>query len=95
MNLDLDDRIIPNGEYREALNVQVSTSEDSDVGSVQNILGNTLRDRIDSSQNIVIPDDSICVGEIADEKNNKLYYIIQSTTSSGIIEYDITTDQNQ
>ena len=95
MNLDLDDRIIPNGEYREALNVQVSTSEDSDVGSVQNILGNTLRDRIDSSQNIVIPDDSICVGQIADEKNNKLYYIIQSTTSSGIIEYDITTDQNQ
>ena len=46
MNLDLDDRIIPNGEYREALNVQVSTSEDSDVGSVQNILGNTRRDKI-------------------------------------------------
>ena len=41
MNLDLDKRIIPNGEYGKALNIQVSTSEDSDVGSVQNILGNT------------------------------------------------------
>ena len=95
MNLDLDDRIIPNGEYREALNVQVSTSEDSDVGSAQNILGNTLRNRISSDQNIDFPDDSICVGQIADEKNNKLYYLITDDTFSAIIEYDIATDQNQ
>ena len=90
MNLDLDDRIIPNGEYREALNVQVSTSDDSDVGSVQNILGNTLRSTGISS----MPADAFCVGQIADEKNNKLYYIIQGT-SSGIIEYDIATDTNK
>ena len=95
MNLDLDDRIIPNGEYREALNVQVSTSDDSDVGSVQNILGNTLRNRIDDSQNIVIPDDSICVGQIADEKNEKLYYLVTDDTFSAIIEYDIAADENQ
>ena len=90
MNLDLDDRIIPNGEYREALNVQVSTSDDSDVGSVQNILGNTLRGAGISS----MPADAFCVGQIADEKNNKLYYIIQGA-ASGIIEYDITTNTNQ
>jgi hypothetical protein len=40
MNKDLDERLLPFGEYREALNVQVSTSEESDIGSVQNILGN-------------------------------------------------------
>jgi len=95
MNLDLDDRIIPNGEYREALNVQVSTSENSDVGSVQNILGNTLRNRINDSQNIFTPDDSICVGQIADEKNEKLYYLITDDTFSAIIEYDIAADENQ
>ena len=70
MNLDLDERIVPNGEYREALNLQVSTSENSDVGSVQNILGNTLRNAGISS----MPADAFCVGQIADEKNNKLYY---------------------
>jgi len=42
MNKDLDERIIPNGQYRDALNIQVSTSEGSDVGTVQNILGNAL-----------------------------------------------------
>lgn len=40
MNKDLDERIIPSTEYREALNIGVATSEDSDVGAAQNILGN-------------------------------------------------------
>ena len=40
MNKDLDERLIPNGQYRDAMNIQVSTSEGSDVGTVQNILGN-------------------------------------------------------
>tara|TARA_B110000046_G_scaffold185954_1_gene230743 strand:+ start:3446 stop:12727 length:9282 start_codon:yes stop_codon:yes gene_type:complete len=40
MDKDQDERIVPSGLYREALNVTVSTSEDSDVGAAQNILGN-------------------------------------------------------
>ena len=33
MNKDLDERLVPNGQYRDALNVQVSTSEGADVGA--------------------------------------------------------------
>jgi len=40
MDKDTDERIVPNGIYREALNISVATSEDSDVGAAQNILGN-------------------------------------------------------
>lgn len=40
MNKDLDDRLVPRGEYRDALNVEVSTSESSDMGTVQNLKGN-------------------------------------------------------
>ena len=45
MNKDLDERIVPKGQYRDALNVQITTS-DSDssgignVGAVQNLKGN-------------------------------------------------------
>ena len=42
MNKDLDERLVPNGEYRDALNVEVSTSESDDLGSVQTIMGNKL-----------------------------------------------------
>jgi hypothetical protein len=41
MNKDLDDRLIPSNEYKDALNVAVSNSEDSDVGALENILENT------------------------------------------------------
>ena len=69
MNKDLDERLVPRGEYRHAMNIQVGTSEGSDVGTVQNILGNL------SVENIV-PSNCKCVGAIADEKNNKLYWFI-------------------
>ena len=31
MNKDLDERVVPNGQYRDALNIQVSTSDGADV----------------------------------------------------------------
>ena len=42
MNKDLDDRLIPNGEYRNAENLQISRSEGSSVGEFENIPGNQL-----------------------------------------------------
>jgi len=42
MNKDLDDRLLPPGEYRDAQNVQISTSEGADVGALENVLGNLL-----------------------------------------------------
>ena len=42
MNKDLDDRLIPNGEYRDANNISVGKSEDSDIGALETILGNSL-----------------------------------------------------
>ena len=44
MNKDLDERLVPNGEYRDAQNIEIITSEGSGVGSVQNVIGNTLKD---------------------------------------------------
>ena len=43
-NKDLDERLVPNGEYRDAQNIEIVTSEGSDVGSVQNVIGNQLKD---------------------------------------------------
>ena len=35
MNKDLDERLVPKGEYRDALNIEVSTSEGSNMGALQ------------------------------------------------------------
>ena len=42
MNKDLDDRLIPNGEYRDAQNISVGKSEEDDIGALETVLGNIL-----------------------------------------------------
>jgi len=82
MNKDLDERLVPNGEYRDALNIEVSTSEGSNVGVVKNILGNhRLED--------IIPDGFTCVGSFADEKTNKIYWFVSSYDTNAIIEFNV------
>ena len=86
MNKDLDERLLPNGQYRDAVNIEVSTSESSDVGTVKNILGNH---RI---ENIIDTDKFTCVGSVANEKTNKLYWFISSYDVDAIVEYDVVND---
>ena len=78
MNKDLDERIVPNGEYRDALNVEVSTSEGSDVGSVQTLKGNiSLTSTIPNSTTTTTSfSDATCVGSIVNESTNKLYWFV-------------------
>ena len=85
MNKDLDERLIPNGQYRDAMNIEVSTAEDSSVGTVKNILGNK---RVED----VVPNGYKCVGSIANEKTNRVYWFISSYSKDAIIEYDVEND---
>ena len=93
MNKDADERIVPNGEYRDALNIEIVTSEGSDVGSMQTLLGNT------EITNSTMPSDLIsftarCVGSIADEQNNHLYYLVADPDNytDYILQYNSNTD---
>ena len=81
MNKDLDERLVPKGEYIDAMNVEVSTSEGSNVGTVQNILGNY---RVAGLPNAEFK----CIGSITDEQNNRIYWFVTSTTVDMILEWD-------
>ena len=70
MNKDVDERLVPNGEYRHAMNIQVTTSEGSEVGTIQNVLGNS------SVCVNKVPEGSFTVGSISDEKNDTLYWLV-------------------
>ena len=100
LNKDLDARLIPNGEYRDAVNVQVSRSESDSVGSLENVLGNVLAHDF----NLTI--DHSCIGQLTDETNGFIYLFITnykdtanelqrtySTTASNFIyRYDTVSD---
>ena len=89
MNKDLDERLIPDGEYRDAMNIQVSTSEGADVGAAQNILGNNI---VNNQE--FITENAICVGSVADEKNDKLYWFINDSGTQNLISTNASEFNN-
>ena len=96
MNKDNDERLVPNGEYRDAMNIQVATSEDSDVGTAQNVLGN-------EQIFVLIPNDSgvydelspllpltseaLVLGAISDEKVDTMYYLVWTPDADYILSW--------
>ncbi len=71
MNKDLDERLVKNGEYRDAMNIQVSDSDGSNVGVAQNIPGN-------KDIGFISPIGSKCLGSVSDEKNDVFYWFIHA-----------------
>ena len=58
MNKDVDERIVPNGQYRDALNVQVVTTDSDssgigDAGTLQNI--KVLQTKVMTPLTILLP----------------------------------------
>ncbi len=94
MNRDLDDRIVPAGEYREGFNINIGQSESSDVGAIENLLGNELVAQSGLTN-------GKCIGQVKDTGSEKIYFLV--TTNSiynetnsgehGLFEYDQKTKQ--
>ena len=95
MNKDLDERLVPNGQYRDAQNIQVSSSEGSDVGAVENILGNTKQNNKPGGGTWNASfglNNAKCIGTARDSQNEKIYWFLTSDTVDAILEYDQATD---
>ena len=82
MSKDLDARILPNGEYRDARNIQVSRSEGSKVGALENVLGNK---EILNFQTITGVAGLKCIGQLADEINNTVYLYLTTNVKDGYV----------
>ena len=79
MNKDLDERLVPKGEYREAQNILITQSEGSDVGAVENILGNALY----RSGNFATKfDNAETIGHYADVLNKRIFWFITNFTGN-------------
>jgi hypothetical protein len=92
MNKDLDERLVPEGDYRDATNIEVTTSEGSNAGVAQTLRGNIKINNIaaptfsDLQQDQVggIPDagGGVCVGSITAPDKDKIYYFVNSSSHS-------------
>ena len=96
LNKDLDARLVPNGEYRDARNVQVSKSEGPDVGELENVLGNKIT-------SLTFPANSKCIGWVTDDTNNFIYLFVTDNKTEDYVptgvgsnhhvyQYNVLTD---
>ena len=79
MNKDIDDRLIAENEYRNAINLQISKSENSDVGALQTILGNELVidfNTLTGSTNLD------CIGYFVDTSNSRVFLFLTNYTDT-------------
>ena len=74
MNKDLDDRILPNGEYRDARNISVGRSEDDDVGAIENVIGNNLIAKTDVGNGLTI------IGIKSNNSTNQIFVFLTDYT---------------
>jgi hypothetical protein len=75
MNKDLDERLVPKGEYREAQNILITQSESSDVGAIENIQGNALAVPMPT-----IVGNMETIGYYADNLGKKVFWFITDFT---------------
>lgn len=98
MNKALDERLVPNDEYIDALNVRVNSSNDSNAGTVENSASNELLASLSykfQSLNIA----ATTIGAYADSSRETLYWFVHQPNwdASGnldmIVSYNLSNNQ--
>ena len=74
MNKDLDERLVPNGEYRDALGINISQSEGPNVGALEVVQGNELKWSLNPKMRFI--------GRFNDEINNTIYLFATDHTGT-------------
>jgi len=82
MNLDVDERLLPDGEYRYAENIDVIDSEGDDVGAIENPLSNRQLTNLNLGVNVKE------IGKFEDEAEDKIYWFTKSEIGCFLLEWD-------
>jgi len=103
MNKDLDDRILPKGQYRDAENIKIAKSDSSNVGAAQNIKGNTIQ----YTTSLGLPTSAIVnlndevfplwdtIGYYANSQTGDVFWFVTSfagPTSDNVLDHKAATD---
>ena len=82
MNKDLDERLLPNGEYRDGRNISVNKSEGPDEGVVENIIGNNLYSNFNFGTGVEI------IGTYVDTDKDRIFIFATNHSDSSPSQLD-------
>lgn len=79
MNKVVDERLIPDGEYIDALNVRMGSTENAEIGVIENSKGNTKITELKYIDGSSISSSARCIGTITDSANELIYWFIHDS----------------
>jgi len=75
MNKTFDERVVPNGEYIDAMNVRMGSTENSEFGVIENTKGNFSLTTL-KFQNTLLSVDARCIGAYEDGSIETIYWFV-------------------
>ena len=101
MNKSLDERLVPNGEYINAFNVRLGSTEDSEIGAVENSKGNVPLTALQYVDGTPLSSEARCIGAFEDGANLAIYWFVHDPAftqgATGkldlIVSFDVETGE--
>lgn len=81
MNKTYDERVVPAGEYIDALNVRMGSTENSEIGALENTKGNLPFTTL-MYDGVTLSEDARCIGAFEDGANETIYWMVHDPNFS-------------
>ena len=95
MNKSVDERLLPDGEYVDALNIRVGNTETTEIGSVEKTKGNIKLTEV-LYQGVALSAEAVCLGAFEDGSNDTIYWMVHDPNNplSPTNKYDCVMSYN-
>jgi hypothetical protein len=87
MNKSVDERLLPDGEYIDALNIRLGSTELSEVGAVENSKGNVQLTTL-KYKTVALSSSAVCIGAFDDSAEETMYWFVHDPNHSygGVVD---------
>ena len=82
MNKVVDQRLLPEGEYIDAMNIRMGSTENSEMGVIENTKGNLPLTSLAYIDGTPLSSSARCIGALQDSANETIYWLIHDPNFS-------------
>ena len=82
MNKVVDQRLLPEGEYVDAMNIRMGSTENSEIGVIENTKGNLPFTSLTYIDGTPLSATARCIGAIQDSANETIYWFVHDDNFS-------------
>jgi len=82
MNKVVDERLLPEGEYIDAMNIRMGSTENSEVGVIENTKGNLPLTSLSYIDGTPLSSQARCIGALQNSVNETIYWLVHDPNFS-------------